>query len=108
MLALLWDQSDDYYYYQFVYLWHKNIVVHIYKIWLIKAKLKKKNLHYNHIKQILYKKLIKICINILKPSLIKIQNIGIKKDGKIDAEEQLKWNQHDQYIFHTVCMDIDW
>ena len=50
----------------------------------------KKKLHYNHIKQILYKKLIKICINILKPSLKKIQNIGIKKDDKIDAEEQLK------------------
>ena len=38
----------------------------------------------------LYKKLIKICINILKPSFKKMQNTGIKKDGKIDAEEQLK------------------
>ena len=56
----------------------------------------------------LYKKLIKIYINILKPSLKKIQNAGIKKDGKIDAEEQLKWNQHDQYIFYTVCMGIGW
>ena len=82
------------FYYQLIYPWHKNIVAHIYKIWLIKAKLKK-NLHYNRVKQILNKKLIKIYINILKPSLKKIQNIGIKKDGKIDAEEQVKWNQHD-------------
>ena len=41
-------------------------------------------------KQILYKELIKIYISILKPSLKKIENAGIKKDGKIDAEEQLK------------------
>ena len=40
--------------------------------------------------QIIYKKLIKIYINILKPSLKKIQNTGIKKDGKTDAEEQLQ------------------
>ena len=79
------------------------MVVHIYKIWLIKAKLKKICMN-----QIQYKKSIKICINILKPSLKKIQNTGIKKDGKIDAEEQLKWNQHDQYIFYTVCMGIGW
>ena len=38
----------------------------------------------------LCKKLIKIYINILKPFLKKIQNTRIKKDGKIDAEEQLK------------------
>ena len=56
----------------------------------------------------LYKKLIKIYINILKPSLKKIQNAGIKKDGKIDADEQLKRNQNDQYIFYIVCMDIGW
>ena len=37
-----------------------------------------------------------------------MQNTGIKKDGKIDAEEQLKWNQHDQYIFYTVSMGIGW
>ena len=35
-------------------------------------------------------KLIKISINILKTSVKKIQNTGIKKDGKIDADEQLK------------------
>ena len=56
----------------------------------------------------LYKKLIKIYINILKPSLKKIQNAGIKKDGKINADEQLKRNQNDQYIFYIVCMDIGW
>ena len=79
-----------YYYYQFIYLWHENIVVHIYKISLIKTKLKKNKSTLQSHKQILYKKLIKTCINILKPSLKKIQKIGIKKDGKIDAEEQLK------------------
>ena len=52
--------------------------------------------------QIIYKKLIKIYINILKPSLKKIQNTGIKKDGKIDAEEQLQWNQHDQHILYSL------
>ena len=41
-----------------------------------------------------------------KRSHIKIQITGIKKDGKIDAQEQLKWNQYDQYIFYTVCMGI--
>ena len=56
----------------------------------------------------LYKKLIKIYINILKPSLKKIQNTWIKKDGKIDVDEQLKWNLNDQYIFYIVCMDIGW
>ena len=28
----------------------------------------------------------------LKPSYKKMQNTGIKKDGKIDAQEQLRWN----------------
>ena len=94
---------------QFIYLWHKNIVVHIYKIWLIKAKLKKKkSILQSYKKQIQYKKLIKTCINILQPSLKKIQNTGIKKDSKIDAEEQLKWNQYDQYILCTVCRGIGW
>ena len=80
------------------------MVVHIYNIWLIKAKLKKK---YRSTLQS-YKTKNKICINILKPYLKKIQNAGIKKDDKIDAEEQFKWNQHDQYIFYTVCMGIGW
>ena len=44
--------------------------------------------------------------DMLKPSHKKIQNTGIKNDGKIDAQEQLKWNQYDQYIFYTVCMGI--
>ena len=44
----------------------------------------------------------------LKPSHKKIQNKGIKKDGKIDAQEQLKWNQYDQYIFYTVFMGTVW
>ena len=35
----------------------------------------------------------------LKTSHKKMQNTGIKKDDKIDAQEQLKWNQFDQYIF---------
>ena len=61
----------------------------IYNIWLIKAKLKKTTLQ-SYKKQILYKKFIKIYINILKPSLKKIWNTGIKKDSKVDAEEQLK------------------
>ena len=43
----------------------------------------------------------------LKPSYKKIQNTGIKKDSKIDAQEQLKRNQYDQYIY-TVCMGIGW
>ena len=30
----------------------------------------------------------------------------IKKDGKIDAQEQLKWNQHDQYIFYSLHGDL--
>ena len=47
-------------------------------------------------------------MNILKPSFKNIQNTGIKKDGKIDAEEQPKRNQHEQYIFYTVCMGIGW
>ena len=29
-------------------------------------------------------------MNLLKPSLKKIQNTGIKKEGKINAEEQLE------------------
>ena len=56
----------------------------------------------------MYKKLIKIYSNMLKPSHKKVQNTGIKKDDKIDAQEQLKWTQHDQYIFHTVCMGFGW
>ena len=35
-----------------------------------------------------------------------MQNTGIKKDVKIDAQEQLKWNQFDQHIFYTVWMSI--
>ena len=46
-----------------------------------------------------------------------MQNTGIKKDGKIDAEEQLKWNQHDQYIHslhghwlvvHVLILVFNW
>ena len=36
-----------------------------------------------------------------------MQNTGIKKDVKIDAQEQSKWNQFEQYIFYTVWMSID-
>ena len=43
-----------------------------------------------------------------KPSHKKIQYTGIKKDGKIDAQEQLKWNQYYLYIFDTTCMDTGW
>ena len=27
-------------------------------------------------------------------------------DVKINAQEQLKWNQFDLYIFYTACMSI--
>lgn len=37
-----------------------------------------------------------------------MQNRGIKKDGKIDPQEQLKWTQYDQYIFYTVCIGFGW
>ena len=42
----------------------------------------------------------------LKPSHKKIKNMGVKKDGKIGAQEQFKWNQYDQYIFYTSCTYI--
>ena len=38
----------------------------------------------------------------------KIQNTGIKKNGKINAHEQLKLTQYDQYILRRACMDIGW
>ena len=44
----------------------------------------------------------------LKPCHKKIQNTGIKKDGKINAQEKAKWKQYDQYIFYKVCMGIGW
>ena len=44
----------------------------------------------------------------LKPSHKRLENAGIKKDGKIDAQEQLKWNQYHQYIFYTVFMSVGW
>ena len=42
--------------------------------------------------QIIYKNWLKFYSSMLKPSYKKMQNTGIKKDGKIDAQEQLRWN----------------
>ena len=44
----------------------------------------------------------------LKPSHKKIQNTDIKKDGKINAHEQLKQNQYDQYIFTQPAWALAW
>ena len=44
----------------------------------------------------------------LKPCRKKLQNSDMKKDGKISAQEQLNWNQHDLYIVHKACMGIGW
>ena len=44
----------------------------------------------------------------LKPSHKKMQNTGIKKDRKINAQEQFKRNQYELNIFFTVCMNIGW
>ena len=38
-------------------------------------------------------------MNMFKPSRKKIQNTDIKKNGKINAQEELKWNQYDLYFF---------
>ena len=42
----------------------------------------------------------------LKPSRKIIQNTGIRNGRKIEVQEQLKWNQNDQYIFYKVYMGI--
>ena len=53
----------------------------------------------------------------LKLSHKKMQNTGIKKDGKIDGQEQLKWNHYDQYNFylasnwlvvHVLILVLNW
>lgn len=42
----------------------------------------------------------------LKSSHKKMQNTGIKKDGKINTHEQLKCNQYELHILYTACMRI--
>ena len=79
------------------------------QIWLIKAKLKEKiKLNYSHTGTNIILEMIRILQEHVKTISWKIQHTGIKKDDKINGQEQLELNQYDKHIFYTACISIGW